>query len=201
MELLIFYTLASLILASSFFVILAHNPVHSVLFLVLVFCNAGGLLLMLNAEFLALIFLVVYVGAIGVIFLFVVMMLDVKFFAAEKQYIQYLPAAALIFVVFATEVFLVFDNQLISLFEPSSISYFNWVEVIDNVTNIQTLAQILYTHYFYFFILAGFILLVALVGAIVLTLQRSENLRRQQISHQISRNADNAVFMTQTLKA
>jgi NADH-quinone oxidoreductase subunit J len=200
MELLLFYILASLMLASSFFVILSPNPVHSVLFIILVFCNASGLLLLLEAEFLALIFIVVYVGAIGVLFIFVVMMLNVKFFANDKQYLQYLPVASLIAMIFFVEVFLVFDNQIIGLFEPSTLSYFDWNSVLDSVSNIETLAQILYTHYFYFFILAGFILLVALVGAIVLTLQRRENVREQNISHQISRDMNNAVFMTQTVK-
>ena len=183
-------------------VISARNPVHSVLFLILVFMNASALLLLIEAEFIAIIFIVVYVGAIAVLFLFVVMMLDIKIAESSRDFYKYLPFGSLIGFIFFVEIFLVVNVDL-----PAPISgytldpqYVNWGQLIDPVTNIEALGQILYTYYFIYFLIAGLILLVAMIGAIVLTMQFNRQVRRQVVYRQVSRNFENAIFLTTTTK-
>ena len=178
-------------------VISARNPVHSVLFLILVFCNAAGLLILLEAEFLALLFIVVYVGAIAVLFLFVVMMLNVKISEVQDEVLQYLPIGGLIGIVFLLEIFLIIEGDFVSLLNTNNISpeYINWFSNKDSISNIQTLGDVLYTDYVIFFLLAGVILLIAMVGAIVLTMSTRTSLRRQFIYQQVSRDFENAVFL------
>ena len=178
-------------------VISARNPVHSVLFLILVFCNAAGLLILLEAEFLALLFIVVYVGAIAVLFLFVVMMLNVKISEVQDEVLQYLPIGGLIGIVFLLEIFLIIEGDFVSLLNTNNINpeYINWFSNKDSISNIQTLGDVLYTDYVIFFLLAGVILLIAMVGAIVLTMSTRTSLRRQFIYQQVSRDFENAVFL------
>ena len=178
-------------------VISARNPVHSVLFLILVFCNAAGLLILLEAEFLALLFIVVYVGAIAVLFLFVVMMLNVKISEVQDEVLQYLPIGGLIGIVFLLEIFLIIEGDFVSLLQTHNINpdYVNWFSNKDSISNIQTLGDVLYTDYVIFFLLAGVILLIAMVGAIVLTMSTRTSLRRQFIYQQVSRDFENAVFL------
>ena len=192
-----FYFFAFTAILSAFFVIFANNPVHSVLFLILVFCNSAVLLILLEAEFLALIFIVVYVGAIAVLFLFVVMMLNVKITEIQDEVLQYLPIGGLIGIVFLLEIFLIIEGDFVSLINPNQDNtvYIDWFAQIDSISNIQTLGNVLYTDYVLFFLLAGVILLIAMVGAIVLTMSTRSSLRRQFIYQQVSRDFDNAVFL------
>ena len=184
-----FYVFATFTVASAFMVIASRNPVQSVLFLILAFVNAAGLFLLMGAEFLAMILVIVYVGAVAVLFLFVVMMLDVDFAALRQGFLQYLPVGALIGVVFLLELVLivgayVVDPQLIRT-QPSTAGV--------AVTNTEAIGRVLYTQYFYFFQAAGLILLVAMIGAIVLTLRERVGVRRQDISKQNARTQETAV--------
>jgi NADH:ubiquinone oxidoreductase subunit 6 (subunit J) len=256
-ETFLFYIFSSIALISGVMVIRSKNPVHSVLFLILVFCNAAGLLILLDLDFFAMIFLVVYVGAIAVLFLFVVMMLNIKLAEIHENVLRYLPIGGLIGLIFLFEVLLVVDNDLIPVlsispkviesftilpfaevlsykikglslvFNPNlkyteflqdldklnnglfasshasinsiyqfpitdfqsfnSFNYTQWPSKIENITNIEALGQILYTYYFYFFIVASLILLIAMIGAIVLTMHKGMDVKRQEVYEQNNR--------------
>jgi NADH-quinone oxidoreductase subunit J len=180
---LFFYLFAGICVAAALMVIAARNPVHSVLFLILAFVNAAGLFLLLGAEFLAMILVVVYVGAVAVLFLFVVMMLDVDFSELREGFLQYLPVGALVGVVFLAEILLVVGAWTIGAGLPRVIA----APIPADVTNTEAIGLVLYTRYLYFFQAAGVVLLVAMVGAIVLTLRHKEGIRRQSISEQVAR--------------
>ena len=186
-----FYLFSGIAVASAFMVIAARNPVYSVMFLILAFVNAAGLFLMLGAEFLAMILIVVYVGAVAVLFLFVVMMLDVDFAELRQGALQYLPIGALVGIVFFIEIALVVGTWTV---DPQLIRV--PVAPITGpvaLTNTQALGLVLYTQYFYFFQAAGLILLVAMIGAIVLTLRERPGTRRQNIAAQSARTREMAV--------
>jgi NADH-quinone oxidoreductase subunit J len=186
---LFFYLFASVAIASAVMVISSRNPVHSVLFLILCFFNAAGLFILLGAEFLAMILVVVYVGAVAVLFLFVVMMLDVDFVQLRQGMLNYLPVGGTIGLIVLVELALVVGTWAISsealtaAAAPSSGA----------VTNTEALGQILYTKYVYFFQAAGLVLLVAMIGAIVLTLRHKQGVKRQNVSAQVARNPATAV--------
>ncbi len=182
-----FYLFAGVCVASAVMVVTSRNPVHSVLFLILAFVNAAGLFVLLGAEFLAMILIVVYVGAVAVLFLFVVMMLDVDFAELRQGFLNYLPVGALIGVVLLVELLLVVGGWVIApAAHPSAAA-------AANVSNTQALGLVLYTKYVYFFETAGMILLVAMVGAIVMTLQHKPQVRRQNIAAQVARSRADAV--------
>ncbi|KQP88201.1 NADH-quinone oxidoreductase subunit J [Methylobacterium sp. Leaf117] len=186
-----FYLFAGVTIASGFMVIASRNPVASVLFLILAFVNAAGLFVMMGAEFLAMILVVVYVGAVAVLFLFVVMMLDVDFAQLRQGFQQYLPIGALIGAVFLIELLLVVGSWTI---DPGLIQApLGPVASAEAVTNTQALGRVLYTDYVFFFQLAGLILLVAMIGAIVLTLRDRPGVKRQNISVQNARTQALAV--------
>jgi NADH-quinone oxidoreductase subunit J len=180
---LFFYLFAGVCVASAFMVIAARNPVHSVLYLILAFVNASGLFVMMGAEFLAMILIVVYVGAVAVLFLFVVMMLDVDFSELKQGVLQFLPIGMLIGGIFLAELLLVVGAWAIGPGIPQAIT----APIPTNVTNTEAIGLVLYTRYVYFFQAAGMILLVAMVGAIVLTLQHRTRVRRQDIAAQVAR--------------
>jgi len=169
-------------------VIGSRNPVHSVLFLILAFVNAAGLFVLLNAEFLAMILIVVYVGAVAVLFLFVVMMLDVDFVELRQGFLNYLPVGGLIGVVLLAELMIVLGGWY---FAPDATV--SPPAPVPGVSNTEALGQLLYTRYVYFFQAAGMVLLVAMVGAIVLTLRHRVNVKRQSIAEQVARNPATAI--------
>ena len=181
---LFFYLFAGLLVASAFMVIAAKNPVHSVLYLILAFVNASGLFVLLGAEFLAMILIVVYVGAVAVLFLFVVMMLDVDFAELRQGVLQYLPVGMLIGGIFLAELLLVVGAWVIGPGVPQAIT----APIPSAISNTEAIGLVLYTRYVYYFQAAGMILLVAMVGAIVLTLRHKERVRRQSISQQVARS-------------
>ena len=191
----LFYLLAGIALISSIMVITARNPVHSVLFLILAFFNAAGLLILMEMEFLSLIFIVVYVGAIAVLFLFVVMMLNVKISEVEDEVLQYLPVGGTIGLIFLFLIFFIIEGDFVSFNGQANSIYLDWFQQVDVVSNIETLGQVLYTEYLVYFLLAGVILLVAMVGAIVLTMSTRTSLRRQLIFQQVSRDFDNSTLL------
>jgi NADH-quinone oxidoreductase subunit J len=182
---LFFYLFSAIIIASAVMVVGARNPVHSVLFLILAFVNAAGLFVLLGAEFLAMILVVVYVGAVAVLFLFVVMMLDVDFVELRQGFLNYLPVGALVGIVLLAELVLVLAGWVFAPDVPANVAL--PIPEVDEISNTAALGQVLYTRYIYFFQVAGLILLVAMVGAIVLTLRHKEGVRRQSIAEQVAR--------------
>ncbi len=185
-----FYLFSLIAVLSALMVISAKNPVHSVLFLILSFVNASGLFVLLGAEFLAMILVVVYVGAVAVLFLFVVMMLDINFVKLREGFLQYLPFGALLGIVLIIELGLLFLTK--SFFE-NSLTNFVKSPQINEVENTKLIGQVLYTDYFYLFQISGLILLVAMIGSITLTLRDRGQVKRQNISSQNFTDAKSAI--------
>jgi NADH-quinone oxidoreductase subunit J len=188
---LFFYLFAGVCIAAAVMVIASKNPVHSVLFLILAFVNASGLFILLGAEFLAMILVIVYVGAVLVLFLFVVMMLDVDFAELRQGFLQYLPIGAFLGIVLLTELVLVLGAWVIGPDVQHAIA--TPIPPLGRMLNTESLGHVLYTRYVYFFQAAGVVLLVAMIGAIVLTLDHRPNVRRQNIADQIARSKETAI--------
>ena len=188
---IVFYLFAGIMVASAVMVISARNPVHSVLFLILAFFNAAGLFVLMGAEFLAMILVVVYVGAVAVLFLFVVMMLDIDFAQLRQGFLKYAPIGAIVGLILLAELVLVGGAWIFSPDAPQALS----VPIPDpgKVTNTHALGRVLYTTYIYAFQAAGLVLLVAMIGAIVLTLRERVGVRKQKISAQLARTRVQAV--------
>ena len=191
---IMFYVLAVVTVGAGVMVIASRNPVHSVLFLILAFFNSAGLFVMMGAEFLAMILIIVYVGAVAVLFLFVVMMLNINFAELRAGFLQYLPIGGVIGIILLAELVLVFASGAIDIEVPTTVA--SPTPSADEVTNTQALGDVLYTHYAYLFQGAGFILLIAMVGAIVLTHRRRADVRRQRIADQVARDPKTAVQVT-----
>jgi NADH-quinone oxidoreductase subunit J len=192
---LFFYLFAAVTVASAAMVIFSRNPVHSVLFLILAFVNAAGLFVLIGAEFLAWILIIVYVGAVAVLFLFVVMMLDVDFAELRQGFINYLPIGGIISIVLCVELLSVVLAYVIGPDAGKAIAA--PIPAADQISNTQALGLVLYTRYIYFFQAAGVILLVAMIGAIVLTLQHKTNVKRQSIAAQNARTKAAAIEIVQ----
>ena len=194
MTALLFYLFSGVLIASAVMVISSRNPVHSVLFLILAFVNAAALFLMMGAEFLAMILVIVYVGAVAVLFLFVVMMLDVDFAALREGFLSYLPIGGLVGFILLAELMLILGSWAIAPgiagladapLPPSAAA----------ISNTRALGDLLYTRYIFAFQTAGLILLVAMIGAIVLTLRQRVGVRRQSIPQQLARTRAEAVAL------
>ena len=188
---LCFWVFSFVLVASGVMVIAARNPVHSVLFLILAFFNAAALFVLLGAEFLALILVIVYVGAVAVLFLFVVMMLDINFVELRQGFLQYLPIGALVGLMLLVELVLVFGAWVAAPNVAASIAA--PLPQAAGMTNTQALGALLYTRYIYAFQAAGMVLLVAMVGAIVLTLRAREGVRRQNVADQVARRREDTL--------
>jgi len=184
-----FYTLAAIAVLSAFAVISARNPVHSVLFLILSFFTSAGLFVLLGAEFLAMLLVVVYVGAVAVLFLFVVMMLDVDFAELKQGFLSYLPAGALIALALLAELGLVASAAMSANGAPIALARIEQ----SSVTNAEAIGQVLYTDYLLAFQMAGLILFVAMIGAIVLTLRHRPGVKKQNIANQVGRRRSQGV--------
>lgn len=184
-----FYAFAAILLASAVMVISAKNPVHSVLYLILAFFNAAGLFVLIGAEFVAFILVIVYVGAVAVLFLFVVMMLDINFQELRQGFLQNLPIGILVGLVLAAELIFVAGAWYVA---PEAMVQ---AAVTDGVvmTNTEAIGAVLYTRYVYAFQASGLILLVAMIGAIVLTLRARTGVRRQTITQQVARTREEAL--------
>jgi NADH-quinone oxidoreductase subunit J len=187
-----FYLFATLTIASSVMVIAARNPVHAVLYLILAFVNASGLFMLAGAEFLAMVLIVVYVGAVAVLFLFVVMMLDVDFVELRQGFLEYLPIGGLIGGIVLFELTLVLGAWVIA---PEALDRAAKTGVLaaENISNTEALGQVIYTRFIYAFQGAGLILLLAMIGAIVLTLRNREGVKRQDISAQVARTRESGM--------
>ena len=191
LQVLAFYLFAVIVIASGVMVIAARNPVHSVLFLILAFFNAAGLFVLMGAEFLAFILIIVYVGAVAVLFLFVVMMLDINFVELRQGFLQYLPVGALVGVILLVELVFIFGAWATA---PDAASLLAAkLPALAEATNTEALGRILYTKYVYLFQASGLVLLVAMIGAIVLTLRPRPGVRRQQIMEQVGRTRAESV--------
>ncbi|MEM7239071.1 MAG: NADH-quinone oxidoreductase subunit J [Pseudomonadota bacterium] len=186
-----FYVFASVAVASGLFVIIARNPVHSVLWLILTFFSAAGMMVLLGAEFVAMLLIIVYVGAVAVLFLFVVMMLDVDFAELKSGMAEYMPIGLLIGLVLLVEMGLVLGQWVFADVAPESRAA--TTPVPGDTGNTTAIGQIVYDQYIYMFQAAGLILLVAMVGAIVLTLRHRPDIKRQNILEQMYRRRDEAV--------
>ena len=187
-----FYMFAFIAVAGALMVVVARNPVHSVLWLILVFFNAAALFLLTGAEFLGMILLVVYVGAVAVLFLFVVMMLDVDFAAMKRGVLDYAPIGAIVGIILLGELLIVLGGQALSVPAPSATA----LPIPDPATRTNTAAigDILYTDYVYFFQIAGLVLLVAMIGAIVLTLRDPRpHVKRQDVAKQVNRTVADSI--------
>jgi len=195
LETLTFYLFSTFAIVSGFMVIASKNPVHSVLFLILAFFNSAGLFVLLGAEFLAMIMVIVYVGAVAVLFLFVVMMLDINFVELRQGFLQYLPIGGLIGVILLVELLLVLGTWSFSPDAAAAITA--PVPDIAAISNTHALGNIIYTKYAYTFQVAGMILLVAMIGAIVLTHRVRPGVRKQNIGRQVRRTAAEAVEVRQ----
>ncbi len=191
LEAISFYAFAAVAIASAVMVISARNPVHSVLFLILAFFNAAGLFVLMGAEFIAMILVIVYVGAVAVLFLFVVMMLDINFVELRQGFLQYLPIGALVGLVLLAELVLILGSWVVAPETASRIAA--PTPEATEVTNTHAIGQILYTDYIYLFQSAGLILLIAMIGAIVLTLRSRDGVKRQKISEQVARTREESV--------
>lgn len=189
-ELFTFYFLAAITVASATMVVSARNPVHSVLFLILAFFNSAGLFVLIGAEFLAMVLVVVYVGAVAVLFMFVVMMLDINFVGLREGYMQYLPIGLLVGVILLAELVFVGGSWAV---RDETAPLATTAAMVEPVTNTEAIGNLLYTEYFYLFQTAGLILLVAIIGAIALTLRQRPNVRRQDIGRQVNRLRSEAV--------
>ena len=186
-----FYIFSAVAIGSAVMVVGARNPVHSVLFLILAFFNAAGLFVLLGAEFLAMILVVVYVGAVAVLFLFVVMMLDVDFVELRQGVLAYLPIGALVGVVLLAELLIVLSGWVFAPHLAATVVV--PIPGVGGVSNTAALGAVLYTRYVFYFEGAGIILLVAMIGAIVLTLRHKVGVKRQSISEQNARDPATAV--------
>ena len=188
---LAFYLFAIVTVAAGVMVISARNPVHSVLFLILAFFNSAGLFVLMGAEFIAMILVIVYVGAVAVLFLFVVMMLDINFVELRQGFLQYLPIGGLIGLVLLVELALIFGSWALAPTAGTKIAA--PTPPADQVTNTHAIGKLLYTEYIYVFQAVGVVLLVAMIGAIVLTLRQREGVRKQRIATQLARTREEAV--------
>jgi NADH-quinone oxidoreductase subunit J len=191
LQALAFYVFAFVVMASAAMVVVSRNPVYSVLFLILAFFNAAALFVLIGAEFIAMILIIVYVGAVAVLFLFVVMMLDINLTELREGFLKYLPVGALIGLVLLAEILLglgVIGGATTSLAGLDKAS----PQVI-TIDNTRAIGRVLYTQYFYLFQVAGLVLLVAMIGAIVLTLRTRPGVRRQKAGEQINRRREDSI--------
>lgn len=184
-----FYLLAATAVVSGLLVVTARNPVHSVLWLILAFFSSAGLFVLLGAEFLAMLLVVVYVGAVAVLFLFVVMMLDVDFIRLRQGFTRYLPLAAIVAGVLLAEMVMV----SIAVVQNGAAADAVMGAPRPDLTNVEAIGRVLYTDYVYFFQAAGIVLLIAMIGAITLTLRHKPHIKRQNIADQINRPAAKAM--------
>ncbi|MGE3303582.1 MAG: NADH-quinone oxidoreductase subunit J [Hyphomonadaceae bacterium] len=185
LEAVAFYVLSAIAVMAAFAVVAARNPVHSVLFLILVFFNAAGLFVLLRAEFLAMLLVVVYVGAVAVLFLFVVMMLDVDFVELKQGFLRYMPLGAVVALLLMGQLALVAGAWS----DPGA----SIAPARAGATNAQALGDVLYTNYLVLFQLSGLVLFVAMVGAVVLTLRHRPNVKRQDVAAQVGRRRSEGV--------
>lgn len=186
-----FYILSAIAIVSALMVVSARNPVHSVLFLILTFFTASGLFVLIGAEYLAMLLIVVYVGAVAVLFLFVVMMLDIDFVELKQGFMRYMPIGGLVAAILFAMFLLVTSAKIEAKVKVENLA--SPIPSLDEASNAEAIGKVLYTDYILFFQLAGLVLFVAMIGAIVLTLHHRQNVKRQSVSAQVARNRETGV--------
>ena len=191
LQALAFYVFAAVVVASGAMVVVSRNPVYSVLFLILAFFNAAALFVLIGAEFIAMILVIVYVGAVAVLFLFVVMMLDINIVELREGFLKYLPVGAMIGVVLFAEILL--GLGVLGTGSATMTALNEQGAQVLAIDNTRAIGRVLYTQYFYLFQVAGIVLLVAMIGAIVLTLRTRPGVRRQNVGDQINRTKEEAM--------
>ena len=197
----LFYLFSFLICFCGFAVIFSQNPIHSILILVFLFFNAASLLILLGADFLAILFLIVYVGAVAVLFLFVIMMLSGKLLKRKINFF-YIPLIVLLALIFLFEIFLIIEQNL--NFLSNNIFFLNeilnplflWQNEITFFSNVEIIGSLIYTYFFYFFIVSSLILLISMIGAIILTLYKRNDLKTQLIFKQVKKNFESSILLT-----
>jgi NADH-quinone oxidoreductase subunit J len=201
-ESILYYVFSSIAIVSALMVIFAQNPVHSILFLILTFCNASFIMFLIGAEFLGLIFIMVYVGAIAVLFLFVIMMLDIRRRSKEKSLFWDIFLTVIVGLIFFIEMFFMIESTYVSLdsYTENSLNNLGYVNLyyalkFKVLGGLKILGLLLYTHYSYYFFISGLVLLVAMIGAIILTLNKNDSVRRQADFEQVNRDFKAAVFL------
>ena len=192
---LMFYVFSFMVLMSAVMVISSKNPVHSVLFLILAFFNAAGLFVLIGAEYIAMTLVIVYVGAVAVLFLFVVMMLDINYAELRQGFISYLPVGVSVALVLLVELTMAFYAGILA--NEQKAPALQPIPDATKVTNTHAIGQVLYTDYIFLFQLSGLVLLVAMIGAIVLTLRSRPGVRRQNIGKQVSRTREESISVVQ----
>jgi NADH:ubiquinone oxidoreductase subunit 6 (subunit J) len=201
-ESILYYVFSSIAIVSALMVIFAQNPVHSILFLILTFCNSSFIMFLIGAEFLGLIFIMVYVGAIAVLFLFVIMMLDIRRRSKEKSLFWDIFLTVIVGLIFFIEMFFMIESTYVSLdsYTENSLNNLGYVNLyyalkFKVLGGLKILGLLLYTHYSYYFFISGLVLLVAMIGAIILTLNKNDSVRRQADFEQLNRDFKAAVFL------
>ena len=190
---IVFYLFSAVTILSAMMVISSKNPVHSVFFLILAFFNSAGLFILLGAEYIAMTLVIVYVGAVAVLFLFVVMMLDINFAELRQGFLRYLPMGVTMAAIVLFELLFVI---YVSLSKPTDIAPVRqFIPKASEISNTHAIGQVMYTYYLYPFQMAGIILLVAMIGAITLTLRSRPGVRKQVISKQLSRRREDSVTL------
>ena len=192
-DIILFLLFSAFAIISSLMVISLSNAVHAVLFLILVFCNVASLLLLLGAEFFSFMLLIVYVGAIAVLFLFVVMMLNIKVNVSKFNKFSLLPIGLCIFFILFNQLSTLITYFDLFYLKQDELILISWALENNNVTNIQAIGKVLYTNYSFLFLISGLILLVAMIGAIVLTMHQRIDVKKQKIELQLARNFKGAV--------
>jgi len=197
----LFYLFSFLICFCGFAVIFSQNPIHSILILVFLFFNAASLLILLGADFLAILFLIVYVGVVAVLFLFVIMMLSRNLLKRKINFF-YIPLIVLLALIFLFEIFLIIEqnldflsNNIFSLNEILN-PLFLWQNEITFFSNVEIIGSLIYTYFFYFFIVSSLILLISMIGAIILTLYKRNDLKTQLIFKQVKKNFESSILLT-----
>jgi NADH:ubiquinone oxidoreductase subunit 6 (subunit J) len=201
-ESILYYVFSSIAIVSALMVIFAQNPVHSILFLILTFCNSSFIMFLIGAEFLGLIFIMVYVGAIAVLFLFVIMMLDIRRRSKEKSLFWDIFLTIIVGLIFFIEMFFMIESTYVSLdsYTENSLNNLGYINLyyalkFKVLGGLKILGLLLYTHYSYYFFISGLVLLVAMIGAIILTLNKNDSVRRQADFEQVNRDFKAAVFL------
>lgn len=206
-ESILYYVFSSIAIVSALMVIFAQNPVHSILFLILTFCNSSFIMFLIGAEFLGLIFIMVYVGAIAVLFLFVIMMLDIRRRSKEKSLFWDIFLTVIVGLIFFIEMFFMIESTYVSMdaFTENALNNLGYVDLYYSLKfkvlgGLKILGLLLYTHYSYYFFISGLVLLVAMIGAIILTLNKNDSVRRQSDFEQLNRDFKAAVFLKNPIK-
>ena len=197
-ETLLLFFFIFILLFSSLLTISTKNTIYSILFLILNFLTAVGLLFLLECDFMGLVFLIIYVGAIAILFLFIIMMLDIKLISTTKDLIKYIPIGSFLGLILLFEILnIILKTFYINYYQISFLTniYFNWYEKIDSIFSVKTLGNVLYTYYLIQFLIAGLILLLAIIGSVILTINiKNVNNKQQFFFRQISRNSNNILL-------